>query len=652
MADFNRYPHIFRPLKVGNMTVKNRIQFSPVVSAHAHALTGEINTDLIEFVGAQARSGAGIVTIGATPVDYERARDFYGSMSVVHDYDVQALKLMADEAHRYGARLSVELTHAGRIANAVLLNGQPAFVPSVIPALDAKRHVVEISHLEMQEVIRHFVAAVCRCREAGFDMVMIHGAHGNLLSSFLSPAFNRRTDGYGGPLENRMRFPLELLAAVRESVGSRMQIEYRISGHEYIEGGSSVEDVAAFLKKAQRYIDLANISGGLLVHPQYILYTIPGYDMPHMLNVKYAAEIKKHLDIPVSVVGGITTVDEAEEILAAGQADIVAMAKSLIADQEMVTKAQRGQAAAIRPCLRCLHCLKGPHQGSPTRCAVNPVAGREVKYRYIPKAGTKKKVMIAGGGPAGMMAAQTAVLRGHDVVLYEQSAKLGGRLYESSALESKDGFRRYIQWDTRSTLDSGARIVLNHKVTSATIASEHPDALIIAIGAEHARPGIEGIELPHVVNISDADLKSVPIGRRVVICGGGLSGAECALQLAREGKEVSLVDMLPQEELYLDAFELIRFRLVQQITRAGIATCYSSKVRRITPGGVEISGTDGDARMLESDTVIAAFGLVRNESLLAELGGMVAETYLAGDCNRVGNIAGANTDAFNIAVEI
>ena len=634
------------------MRVKNRIQFSPVVSAHAHPLSGEINNDLIEFVGAQARSGAGIVTIGATPVDYDRARDFYGSMSVVNDYDVQKLKLVADEVHRYGAKLSVELTHAGRIAHPGLLNGKPAFVPSVIADFDSGRNVVEINHDEMLEVIDHFLKAIRRCMAAGFDMVMIHGAHGNLLSSFLSPLFNRRTDQYGGSLENRMRFPLELLKAARETAGAKMQIEYRISGHEYLAGSPTVQDVTAFLKVAQQYIDLVNVSGGLLIEPRYVIYTIPSYFLPHLINVEYAAKIKPHLKIPVAVVGGITTIDEAEQILAAGKADIVAMAKSIIADQNLVTKAERGKAAEIRPCLRCLNCLKGPLLGSPTRCAVNPQAGREAKYRLIEKAGVKRKVMVIGGGPAGMMATQIAVLRGHDVVLYEKSPRLGGRLYEASALPRKDGFVKYTQWDIDTTFKCGARVMLNCGASRASIEAEKPDVLIVAIGAEHTLPDIDGINLPHVVNISDANLKNVPIGQRVVICGGGLSGSEGALKLAAEGKQVTLVDMLPQEELCLEAFELIRIRLMQELSELRIETHYGSKIMRIDHQGVEISGKDGKTHLLEADSVITAFGLTPNTSAIEKLAGVIPETYLVGDSNLVGTIASANTDAFNIAVEI
>jgi pyruvate/2-oxoglutarate dehydrogenase complex dihydrolipoamide dehydrogenase (E3) component len=251
-----------------------------------------------------------------------------------------------------------------------------------------------------------------------------------------------------------------------------------------------------------------------------------------------------------------------------------------------------------------------------------------------------------------MMAAQIAAARGHEVVLYEQTDKLGGKLYEASAMECKDGFRRYIQWDINATLNCGAKIILNRRATHATIEKEKPDIVIIAIGAEHIKPPIEGIDLPHVVNISDADLKKVKIGNRVVVCGAGLSGTECAVELTREGKQVTLVDMLLQKALCRDAFELIRVSLMKQLAESDIVTCYESKVRKITHDNVEIVGNDGKTRLLKADTVVTAFGLARNEAAIQELAEVIPETYIVGDSNQAGNIAGANTDAFNIAVEL
>ncbi len=653
MPKFNKYPHVFSPLAIGNMAIKNRIQFSPAVTCHATALAGDVTDGLVEFIGAQARTGAAIVTIGATPVDYDRARDFVGSLSVVNDTDVPGLKLLAEEAHRYGAKLSVELTHAGRIADRDFLHGKPALAPSVIPGMDADgASFKEISREEMQEVISHFVACTRRCMEAGFDMVMIHGAHGNLLSSFLSQVFNKRTDQYGGCLENRMRFPLEVLQAVRNFVGDRMAIEYRICGNEYLEGSPTVDEVAAFLKEAQDYIDMAVVSGGLITDPHIGKYTIPSYHLPHMLNAAHASAIRKRLRIPVSVVGNITTIDEAEELLAEGKADIVAMARNLIADMDFVTKAYRGRSDDIRPCLRCNKCLLGPRWGAQMRCAVNPRAGRELKYRYIPKAEEKKKVMVIGGGPAGMMAAQTAALRGHDVVLYEQNGRLGGKIYEAGAMSDKDGFRRYTDWDIRATMNSGARIVFHTAVTPELIETQMPDAVVVAIGAEYVYPPIPGIDLKHVVTASEADLKAVEIGQNVVVCGGGMSGSECAIELARSGKKVTIVDMKSADAVCREMNDLVRSAVFDLIEELSVSTHYEAKVMTIDEKTVEITDRHGSPIRLNADTVVIAFGLRPNSEMINKLTGIIPETYVVGDSDKVGDIGTANMSAFNVAVEI
>ncbi len=280
-----------------------------------------------------------------------------------------------------------------------------------------------------------------------------------------------------------MRFPLEVLEACREEVGRDFNLEMRLSGDERVPGGVSLEERIEFLNAATPYIDLVNISTGGFMNPLALAYTHPGYHLPHMLNVETAAKIKQGITIPVSVVGGITTIEEAEEILASGKADIVAMAKALIADQDLVTKAKRGKADEIRPCLRCLECMHGPF-GAPLRCAVNPQAGRELKYREIPMARKKKRVLVIGGGPAGMTAARTACERGHDVTLWEKSDKLGGRLYEAASMPQKDTFRSYIDWAIRATNKSGAEIVLGKEATPDAVAAEAPDAVIVAVGAE------------------------------------------------------------------------------------------------------------------------------------------------------------------------
>jgi 2,4-dienoyl-CoA reductase-like NADH-dependent reductase (Old Yellow Enzyme family)/thioredoxin reductase len=645
-----RYPHVFRPITIGSMTLKNRIQFSPIVSGHAKTLTGASNPDLVEFLGAQARSGAGLVTIGSTPIDFDRARDYYGCLSVIRDSDIADLSVLADEVHRYGAKLSIELTHAGAISDPALLNG-PAFVPSVIPGIHNPATTKEIDRAEMDEVKEHWVACVRRLKKAGFDMAMIHGAHGNLFASFLSPLLNRRTDEYGGTPQNRMRFPLEILKACRDEAGKGFNLELRLSGDERVEGGASVEERIEFLNAATPYIDMVIISTGIFLKAQAIKYMIPSYHLPHLLNVETAARIKEGITIPLSVVGGITTIDEAEEILAAGKADIVAMARALIADQELVTKARLGKAEQIRPCLRCLDCLRGPSMGAPLRCAVNPQAGREVKYREIPIARKRKRVLVIGGGPAGMTAARTLCERGHEVTLWERGQRLGGRLYEAAALPQKDTFRAYKDWAVRSTNECGAKIVLGKLATPEAVADEAPEALIVAVGAELIMPAIEGIDLPHVITVAEADLGQKPVGENVVVCGGGLSGSECALGLAMQGKKVRVVDILPREALCLDAVDLARIALFRLMKDNAVERVQGS-VQTITASGVVLAFPDGALTELPADTVVMSFGLRPDLSTIEPLLNAIPESYFVGDCNDVGRIFNANHDAFNVAVEV
>lgn len=644
------YPHVFQPITVGSITLKNRIQFSPIVSRHADPYTGTCTNDLVEFLGAQARSGAGLVTIGSSPIDYDRARDFYGCLSVVRESDVASLSVLAEEVHRYGAKLSIELTHAGAVSDPALLAG-PAFAPSVISGIHNPSTTKEINRVEMHEVKQHWVDCVRRVKRAGFDMAMIHGAHMNLFASFLTPLLNRRTDDYGGNPENRMRFPLEVLKACREEAGPDFGLELRISGDERVPGGVTLEERIAFLNAAASYIDMVIVSTGGFLFPETAAYMMAGYHFPHLLNVETAAEIKKGIGLPVSVVGGITTIDEAEQILAAGKADIVAMAKALIADQDLVTKAKVGRADDIRPCLRCLECAYGGLTGTPLRCSVNPQAGREVKYREIPLARRKKRVLVIGGGPAGMTAARTACERGHEVTLWEKSERLGGRLYEATALPQKDTARAYVDWAIRSTMKCGATVVLGKEATPAAVEAEAPDAVIVAVGAAFARPPIDGIDLPHVMTVSEADLGTKPVGRNVVVCGGGLSGSECAAGLGMAGKKVTVVDILPEEALCQDAVDLVRVAIFSLLRDKGIQRVQGT-VEAITTTGVLVALAGGATVELPADTVVVAFGLRPNPAVVGPLLDVVAESYLVGDCRNVGKIFTANHDAFNVAVEV
>jgi 2,4-dienoyl-CoA reductase-like NADH-dependent reductase (Old Yellow Enzyme family)/NADPH-dependent 2,4-dienoyl-CoA reductase/sulfur reductase-like enzyme len=646
-----QYPSVFCPIQIGEMKVKNRIQFSPMVSAHADTQTGTCTPDLVEWVGAQARGGAGIVTIGSTPVDFDRGRDFYGCLSVWREADFAELKLLAAEAHRYGAKLSIELVHAGCVGETAFLQGKPAFVPSVVPGVHDGMNVEEISQADMQTVAEHYTACAKRCCDAGFDMVMVHMAHGNLVSSFLSPRLNQRTDQYGGSPENRWRFPLEILSAVRRAIGPHKCIEVRVSGDERVDGATSLDERIHFLQAAQRYADMVIVSTGLFVDPYAMTYMIPSYYLPDKLNVDWASAIKQALDIPVSVVGGITTLEQAEEILSQGQADIVAMARPMIADQNLVEKGRMGEGSSIRPCLRCNHCLTFTCFGSPVRCTVNPQAGREMKYRQISPAPAVKRVVVVGGGPAGMTAAQVLRQRGHQVMLCEASDQLGGRLHEASALWCKNGFRRYLRWMIETTQNCGAEIRLNTPVTPELLRKLDPDAVIVAVGSVPLEPDIPGRELSQVVNVSQVDRKEVPVGKQVVICGGGLSGSECALELARQGHQVVLLDLRPADELCLEIQPNNRSNLFHMLAEAGVERRQGA-VCDFTPEGVVAQDASGQQTLYPADTIVTAFGLRVDEAAVTALSQVVPRTYVVGDSRYPGILFDANRTAFDVAVEL
>lgn len=635
------YPHVFSSGRIGTMKVKNRIEFAPVMSAMADAESGKCTAELLEFVSKQAKSGAGIVTIGSAPVDFERARSFYGSLSVNKDSDMPYLRRLVFEAHRFGTKLSVELTHASFSEKQSLLHVKGALVPSVIPELHNGEHVKQVEKQELREICDRWADCVRRCRDAGFDMAMVDAAHGDLLSAFLSPALNKRTDEYGGSAENRRRFPLEVLRAVRMAAGNKMAIELSISGDEHLEGGTSFEERIAFLQEAQKYVDLISVTGGMKSEAYSASFMIPSYCHARLVNVEYAAALRAELEIPVCVSGGIMTVAEAEDILGSGKADFVSMARALIADGDLLKKAWNGEAERSRPCLRCQNCLTFVNAGLPLRCAVEPRQGR-----LIP-AVRRKKVMVIGGGPAGMTAARTLVERGHEVILYEKEHRLGGRLPEASKLWLKDGFREYLDWSVRETMNCGAKIVLGTFVTPDIIERESPEAVVVAVGAEEIKPPMAGAH--RVISVSEANLGLREIGRRVVICGGGLSGCECALELAHEGREVTLVDAKPEEELCNEI--PVRELLFARLNEYGVRRIFGAHVTSFTEEGVKmIHG--GQEIILPCDTAIASFGLKPLDGVVESLRTVVAESYVVGDAYRVGLIADANMSAYDAAVEI
>lgn len=647
----DRYPHVFQPLTVRGVTLKNRLEYAPTVVLKCSP-EGEVTQEMLDYVAWQAKTGVGYLTIGNTPVVHTDSSAWVCELNVTQDRCIHGLEMMARTARENGAEMSVELAHAGRGSNST--PGNPALAPSDVPLNGGPLgYIKPMNEEDMAYVRQQFVDCAVRCRKAGLKIIMIHCAHNNLLAQFLSPASNHRTDDYGGSLENRMRFPLSVLKAVREAIPD-MVIECRCSAQEDTPDGLQLEESLQFMERAQEYVDIIHVSRGNIFFNYGSTYTIPTYFKGRQLNVAFAAEAEKRLHVPVAVVGNITSLQEAEEIIGSGKADIVVMAKAYMADENLIHKSIRGQAEDVRPCTRCDWCGNANNFGTSMRCAINPMLGKDIDLSKLVAPGEEKHVMVIGGGPGGMMAAQTLREMGHRVSLYEKSDRLGGLLNDATVASFKEYMRLYLQWDIRQTMQCGAEIHLNTEVTPELVEQVNPDAVIVASGSTYVHPNIPGITLEKVKTVSDVENHRVPVGEQVVVCGGGIVGLECAVMLGMEGKQVTVVDQIPLEK-FADGMPVFNhIELNHQLEKYGVSLVGGQRITAFGENGVETVDASGEKRQFAGDTYVLALGVKPDNRLAQQLLSTYAEgVYVVGDCVSTGRVlADANQEAFHAAIRI
>ncbi|HBG4071512.1 TPA: FAD-dependent oxidoreductase [Clostridioides difficile] len=646
-----KYQNLCKPIKIGNVTFKNRMFSAPMggTDITADCTIGSKSTAFYEL---RAKGGAGAVTISECMVHPETdgSHAYHLDLKIVDS--LASFTYTADAIRRHGAIPSVELSHSGQYSGTYLVDkdkkrglSQWGVSPSVRPdGLEIKELTEEI----IAEIVESYGNVAALAKRAGFEMIMIHGGHGWLINQFLSPYFNKRTDKYGGSLENRVRFAKEVLDSVRKTVGPGFPIEFRMSGSELFEGGYDLDYGIEIAKLLESRVDLLHVSAG--TYQRGFAVTHPSMFLEHGCNVYLAEEIKKHVNIPVATIGALNDPEMMEEIIASGKADVIYMARALLADHELPRKVMSNQDEKIVKCLRCFTCMAERATTSTRRCTVNPLIGRELDGTEVVPVLKSKKVLIAGGGPGGLQAAITAVKRGHKVILCEKTNELGGILKGEQALPFK--YEMYELGNTFGKIakDLGVEVRLNTTVTKEYVDNENVDALIIAVGSEPLVPPIEGLNGENVVIVNDYYLEKEKVTDEVVVLGGGLAGCEAAIHLAQEGKTVHLVEM--RAELAPDANIRHRPILLEEIERQGIYVYTEHKGLSVTTEGVVCMNKSGNKINIPGTSVICALGQKPRREVVDTLLDCAPYVAQIGDCVRASTITNAVYQGHHAALDI
>ncbi len=619
-----KYPHLFSPLRINGMELRNRINFAPMVSNYATS-RGEVTDRLIAYYAARAHGGAGLISVEATVVS-ANGRSFHHNLCIYDDLYIPGLKRLTEAVHAGGAKVTTEIYHAGRRTSAAVARSQPV-APSALPPKGGETPR-ELTLAEIAAIQDDFVAAGRRAKEAGFDAITLHAAHGYLIGAFLSPLANQRQDRYGGDLANRARFGLEISERLRAELGPDFPIICRLSGSEFMPGGFTLEDMQAVAPWYEAAgVDAFDVSAGTIethfVTSHYMMFE-------RGLLLPLARGIKESATKPVFAVGRIVTAEMAEEVIASGTADAVTMGRGLIADHDLPIKAKEGRESEIIPCIACNQgCLDRVAVQTEIACLVNPQTGRE-QYASVCASPTPGKVVVVGGGLAGMECAWVAKQRGHEVILLERGDRLGGQFILAGASPGKGEIHRIIDFLIDRVHQSGVDVRFHTEATVESLAALKPDVVVLAAGAKPLVIPVPGAE--HAVLSWDILSGKVQAGPRTVVVGGGQVGCETAEYIAHREGQVTVLEMLP--EIAADMSPRTREPFMNHLIAMGIDFIPRAQVTALGEHEVYFERYGLPQQMSGIDTIVMAVGSRADRSLAEALAGQPYRVIEAGDVIR------------------